>query len=476
MWPIPDYWSVTEFEAPSHCPLAHTCKGTTRIGSTAQIVGGTGTATTVKLTQQCEDGYTSVECVRCAPGWYQMSGRCWECPSEQNQTLQITLVLIAACVVIIGLSVALTFLSGNGISMLVMLFVLLQRVAALGTAGTRDLPDNAQAVSTFFSVLNIINFNVEIVSPGCAVRTLTWPDLFWATMAFVALTYVCFMTAAFVRYRVNLAKAAKGDLSTTERGESRVDPKEDFRRRRIHITIIAGTLFYLKIVTLQVAGFRCVMAPVLSSRDQSAVEGSTVQYGSFLAADLETECYAKTHGGTVAFILVTLLLYTVGFPIWIVWTLVKAFNRKVLTEDDEALADGQGGAHVVKMNIDEKRNKTVAAALSQYRMDCYGVMFRGLKESCYLYKIQQFVASMSETRTHATHRTAIMIKRETRVASSHFRRCVCLFVLLCSAGSLCSRHCLWRMFRCSCFCLASARVCRPVLPSSCVRSCPVVQM
>lgn len=238
---------------------------------------------------------------------------------------------------------------------------------------------------------------VEIVSPGCAVRALTWPDLFWATMAFVALTYVCFMTAAFVRYRITMARQAKGDLSARSNGEVRVDPKEDFRRRRVHITIIAGTLFYLKIVSLQVAGFRCVSAPLLSSRDQSAVEGSVVEYGSFLAADLETMCYASTHGGTMAFILASLLLYTIGFPVWLVVTLVRSFRRKVISAGEGQGTGKEGasnGVHAVKMDTAPEKSSAIALALAQYRMDCYGVMFRGLKESCYLYKIQQFVVSI----------------------------------------------------------------------------------
>jgi hypothetical protein len=77
VWPVPDYWSATEYLAPSVCPVVQprTCSGTPIIGGVATVDSSQASAAastaaadgedtsgaaqvSAKDTQRCEAGYT----------------------------------------------------------------------------------------------------------------------------------------------------------------------------------------------------------------------------------------------------------------------------------------------------------------------------------------------------------------------------------------------------------------------------------
>lgn len=159
-WPLKDYWSVSEYQPPLACPILGTCAGTTKMASAVPTTDGSNQQS--KLTQNCEEGYDDVQCIRCSSNYYQLSGRCYQCPSDRAQKAQITLVIFAAGIATFCLSLAVAFLDGRRLSTFVMGFVLLQRVSAIGVTASRDLPNNARAVSEFFQYLQAINYNVEV--------------------------------------------------------------------------------------------------------------------------------------------------------------------------------------------------------------------------------------------------------------------------------------------------------------------------
>ena len=78
------------------------------------------------------------------------------CPASS----QVIGVLFAAVAAIGVLAVAAALLPSARLATAVMLFVLVQRVAAIGASGSSSL--GLPALSTFFAYLNLVNFNVEV--------------------------------------------------------------------------------------------------------------------------------------------------------------------------------------------------------------------------------------------------------------------------------------------------------------------------
>ena len=259
------------------------------------------------------------------------------------------------------------------------------------------------------------------------MNTLTFIGFFWATMLFIALTYLCFFIAAYLRYRIEKLQYSR--MSDDDRMKELTAPEENFRRRRTHIMIIALVLSYLRVVTLQVQAWRCASAPETGRGEVVGDEGEIPQH-NYLIADLSTRCYEGAHSGTLAFVVITLLFYTAGFPIYILVVLRRAFRARVLIEgggeldgneaDGEELPQQQGnrdielmppGAissspkvtndtislkikRVVSVDGNETEDQRVRAALRKLRLESYGVLYAGLRNDSYLYKINQFPVSI----------------------------------------------------------------------------------
>ena len=169
-WPLPNYWSANEYVAPTLCPVVTplTCLGTPLIGATKTVDadsavssgGGADAANatawlTAKDTQRCAAGYTGRLCAECVAGHFKQDALCLACPAAA----EINGTLFAAVAVIALMSLAVGLLPSARLGTAVMLFVLLQRAAAIGSAGASSL--GSVPLATFFAYLNLINFNVE---------------------------------------------------------------------------------------------------------------------------------------------------------------------------------------------------------------------------------------------------------------------------------------------------------------------------
>ena len=200
--------------------------------------------------------------------------------------------------------------------------------------------------------------------PGCSVPSLDWIGLFWATLITVTATLAAFLAVAALRWKVTEMMQARrrgmpsdtaGRPAQVQSSDSDSDPAKaaaepepvsarvDFERRRVHVSIIAGLLFYLKVVTLQVSAFQCFRSPFDIDLFSGSDGGGEPAEADFLQADARTQCYRGNHAWTMAFVLVSIIGFTIGLPVALTIRLRRAFSghKDQPTQPDQDQQDEQ---------------------------------------------------------------------------------------------------------------------------------------
>jgi len=362
MWPVPGYWSVDEWTVPTLCRVAEACPGVDL--TTALQPGPNGTIIPTQAntgTALCATGYTGRSCVQCAAGWYQLDGgSCFPCGSHTDQTRDLAMAALVSVFVMLVLASAVTFLSAAHLAQWFQLFCVLQDLAVVGADGAKSSPMWRAQLVTAFRYISLINFDIEVLKPGCAgIPQLTFVHKFYFTLAAVLVTAALFALAALLRTGLFLRRqnkqlrqtqpaalqpiAGRSDDVSSNRN-SAVPPwsgwlawlcggccrrvaspfhtsavqRESawlaFRRRLQHALIILLCVFYLRLCVLQLKSFRCVRAPVPDPLSLSLEEGDHPQR-LFLLEDLQTECYVGAHLQLIVVVVVLFALYTVALPL-----------------------------------------------------------------------------------------------------------------------------------------------------------------
>lgn len=86
--------------------------------------------------------------------------------------------------------------------------------------------------------------------------------------------------------------------------------------------VSSGAIFFLRLNILNFKAFMCAMAPdplVSLASDAPATQSL------FLIEDMQTRCYESTHLVTVVFVILLLLCYTIGFPLFCFVVLMRSF-------------------------------------------------------------------------------------------------------------------------------------------------------
>jgi hypothetical protein len=342
-WPLPGYWSNSEFQAPIACKIPSACPGNAGPLSENELA---------RNTQLCAEQYAGTACGQCADGFYFLSGRCYRCGGDAaSQNKQLAGVMIAAVIVMSILSLGVAFLHPAKLSLIVMVIVIVQEMTEVGAVGAKDLPVGAEAVSWFFGAVSLINFNIQIIRPGCgSLPPLNYVSIFWITVGMVCVTGCMFVLACLARLwvRIQTETALRAKLSEAEivvmRKKRRdlleeemdgmneyqrqqainmyLDPWIDFKMRITHSMLILFTFFYLKLSTMCFALFQCTEAPT----PQSIYDNDPFPtYSSLLIADYQTPCWSSAHLATVILACLLLIFYVLGFPLLCYILLVRAF-------------------------------------------------------------------------------------------------------------------------------------------------------
>jgi hypothetical protein len=110
----------------------------------------------------------------CAGGHFQTNGRCFDCGSVIQQQEALTGTIVLAVSLLLLLSAAIVTLSPSALAKSVRAFCLLQVVALNTLHGVSDMPSAGGAVTLAAAYFNLINFDVEVLRPGCSGQRAMW--------------------------------------------------------------------------------------------------------------------------------------------------------------------------------------------------------------------------------------------------------------------------------------------------------------
>jgi hypothetical protein len=294
------------------------------------------------------------------------------------------------------------------------------------------LPNSDGWLSDWLSLLSALNWDLQMMRGSCegsAVQRLSFLQLFWGTMIYFMITVVAFLVAGWIRHRVLLwkvkqARSVRQQAAAGHPGESdeckEVDDlpsairrvNEATKRRVIHSLIIAGSLFYLKVTTLQLKALHCItVAAAVEDIDQQQ-QATVLQ----LLADVNQVCFTGAHAATVLFVCLTLLAFTAGFPFMCLVILCRTFGstndttgvigflirrfaflrvKPKLTRQkaiaERAPPDLRGDASV-KVTV---AVPSIGPSFAELAMDQFGVLFQGLCLDHFAFRLSFFAVNIA---------------------------------------------------------------------------------
>ena len=345
VWPLPGYWSFDEVSPPIACGLAASCPGAL---TNPVVINPDGT----RNTSQCAAGYTGAYCASCADAYYLDGQRCLSCGLESTQRAELSVLLLLAVALFLAVAVCVATMSPNALATAVSSVLLVQHFSLVGKLAGQEVPDSATWLTEAFSVLGMCNFDVTFIKPGCSTPQLTFLDVYYITLAVVALSCVMFTAASAVRGLLAVRSSARRHRQRTERGwgEAQGNPLEPpmleqgvemancstpkdlkesggggggggggvvpdhsvgepsgwwhFRARLTHSHLILGSIMYLRLTTQELQALHCTTVV--------QQDGGTLRV---LQVDLSTVCYEGAHLRAMYLVWPLFALYCVGFPL-----------------------------------------------------------------------------------------------------------------------------------------------------------------
>ena len=258
-----------------------------------------------------------------------MSGqRCLSCGLETTEKVELVALVIAFAALFFGMAVCVATQSPSGLSRSVSILLMVQHVAVVGKLASQQVPANLTWVAELFTVLSMLNFDLQFVKPGCVVGDLSFLTVYWSTYGLVALSSLMFVVASLIRAKpwrgVNSVQQMATEESSTRSSTScpsapaattgsfsTSGPKQwhwrwHFRVRLTHSLLILCSVLYLRLSIMTMQALQCTSV-------QLETNGPLV---SVLAIDLSTRCY---HGGHLVTVILlvwpTLFLFCLGFPL-----------------------------------------------------------------------------------------------------------------------------------------------------------------
>ena len=248
----------------------------------------------------------------------------------------------------------------SGLSRSVSILLMVQHLAVVGKLAGQQVPNSLTWVAELFTVLSMLNFDLQFVKPGCVVGALSFLNVYWATYGLVAVSAAMFAVASLIRAKPwreasgaqQVVEIATGDVrSSTHPLPVRSVPtfaaastprqwqwQSRFKIRLTHAYLILCSVLYLRLSILTMEALQCTHVQLTN-------DGPLV---SVLAIDLTTNCY---HGGHLVTVILlvwpTLFLFCLGFPLLSAWLLYRSFHqaaRRAVGEGKTTTTDGAAQA------------------------------------------------------------------------------------------------------------------------------------
>jgi len=388
-FPLEGWWSWSPYAPPVECKVPEACVGIAlpptsagveqyyagRVGAPEPSTPGNADGADSLADSRCAVGYTGETCRSCRDNFYQQNGRCFFCGSSTDQSSQLRLSIFGALASMALLASTVALLDAIPLAYAVTAFVVLQDMAAVGKSAAASMPIGDNILSEIFTYANVVNFDIELLRPGCGgIPSFGYFEKYVLTLAFMLSCAIMFVLACALRFvlrkymrftrqnrieqaalrpadprvrqGLRLRSSSDGALpadpapsdSSSSEGEGVLPPLpaltlgEDFRFRLRHALLIVCALFFLQLCMLQLRVFKCSSLPdptqALSADDNDAAAGEgapSLSYRSILDEDGSTLCWQGRHWLLTGLAVFFLLAHTVLFPLLVFVALMRAF-------------------------------------------------------------------------------------------------------------------------------------------------------
>ncbi|KAK3280073.1 hypothetical protein CYMTET_12069 [Cymbomonas tetramitiformis] len=296
------------------CPNEGSCKGALTVYAAAEAFllhegagGNASSSTAVEMWTDsatlltlghCAEGYTGRLCRSCAEGFYQMSGFCMECPATYRGKVLLT---VGGGLAVIGMWVLLgVYLASMYASLSVVL--LYMQVGSMLQGIDLNWPSS---VEYWALAQQIVNFDVDFVSPQCIITTYSFHWSYYVQMS-LPLFVLLLNGLLHLVGRLRIGQESKLDSA------GKVQAIAKLRNERV-----ASVLSFQEIVYHSLC-IRCFQPWVCSTG------GDGLEY---LMAAPDTECWEGKHIPMLVVSGLALALYVVGIP-FLFYGAVLAYGLK----------------------------------------------------------------------------------------------------------------------------------------------------
>mmetsp|Transcript_44187 Transcript_44187/g.86399 ORF Transcript_44187/g.86399 Transcript_44187/m.86399 type:complete len:1035 (+) Transcript_44187:51-3155(+) len=385
---LPGWWQKDENSIPVECPWPPSCPGYDKASAGSNSLG------------KCNVGYKGDFCADCESGFYRDGLVCRTCGLESAQINELTLVITGALLWFIVVALLIATLSPSKLASAVSILMLLQQLSVLGKPAIAKWPEEKE-LQAVFDALSFLNFNLDLVKPGCSVPAFTFGEYLALSYALLAASFFCCLlgvvlrtfcrcchraccikhiedqdprseernmrrssrskeiSAAGVFEETELVRLQKqpnlmvedkiqpespqngenpegekkptkltmckqivawckagGAPAMTDKLTQRVTMWQEFKNKITHSLMIVLSIWYLRLATVALQGVHCISV----FRDGN--RRTSVMY-----SESQIECYVGPHLTAAVFAWATLALYSIGFPVLILYLLHKEMKE-----------------------------------------------------------------------------------------------------------------------------------------------------
>eukprot|EP00003_Mantamonas_plastica_P004646 TRINITY_DN1368_c0_g1_i1.p1 TRINITY_DN1368_c0_g1~~TRINITY_DN1368_c0_g1_i1.p1 ORF type:complete len:1172 (+),score=358.31 TRINITY_DN1368_c0_g1_i1:135-3650(+) len=303
----------------------------TKCNVAAACVGGT---------DRCATGYQGRLCSSCEKGYYQLNNICVVCPENSSLNMIFSIMLL-----IIFLIVVRKMGVRRSAGTLAMGVALLQMTALMGDFQLRWPPE----VLAWFSILTIVNLNIDIAAPECNVDGLTFATKYKIVMLMPFITAGVLIVLFLIEcLRSYLAKKYGTDFRfkypefcAFPPKVASMDWKERVKKLLHKIRYDLSTIFtegqeYIEIVRSTTNAYLLMMSLLYITMTNKTVEMfSCTQLGNEVVLNIspDIECWTPEHMELVYWAIVSLILWVIGTPL-IFYVIVHRYRHALLMENN----------------------------------------------------------------------------------------------------------------------------------------------
>ena len=216
-WPLPGWWSVSEHSVPTSCALSSSCAGALDLAPSSDSPDPVLNSDGTRNTQRCSKDYGEQLCASCDSDYYHDGLACRYCGTDNGG--QLAGLLIAAIVIFALLTLIVTVTAPLSLTSQVGLVLVLQQVVTVGQTAAQYLPASAAWLAAVFRDLSLLNLSISMFQPGCLIAQLSFVQVFWVTLALIALLGLLFTLAAALRAAVQQRLINQGSLCCCGAGQ-----------------------------------------------------------------------------------------------------------------------------------------------------------------------------------------------------------------------------------------------------------------